>query len=80
MQELNPSCDLQLDCRGMNCPMPIVELTRAARKLGPGKSIEVTATDLAFKPDVEAWARRMGHTIEDFQEAGSERRAIIVLN
>jgi len=79
MQELNPGYDLQLDCRGMNCPMPIVELTRAARTLGPGKSIEVTATDLAFKPDVEAWARRMGHSIEDFQEVGSEQRAVIWL-
>ena len=60
--------DLQLNCQGMNCPMPIVELTKAARSLGPGKQIEVTATDLAFKPDLEAWARRMGHTVEQFAE------------
>ncbi len=80
MQESSPSFDLQLDCRGMNCPMPIVELTRAARKLGPGKSIEVTATDLAFKPDIEAWARRMGHLIKDFQEQDGEQRAVISLS
>ncbi|MEZ6044123.1 MAG: sulfurtransferase TusA family protein [Planctomycetaceae bacterium] len=71
--------DLELDCRGMNCPMPIVELTKAARSLGPGKRIEVTATDLAFRPDVEAWARRLGHTIEEFEEADGLHRAIITL-
>ncbi|MCA8988843.1 MAG: sulfurtransferase TusA family protein [Planctomycetaceae bacterium] len=71
--------DLELDCKGMNCPMPIVELTKAARSIGPGKRIEVTATDLAFKPDVEAWARRMGHSIEDFQEEDTVQRAIILL-
>ena len=73
--------DLELDCKGMNCPMPIVELTKAARSLGTGKTIEVTATDLAFKPDVEAWARRMGHTIDEYQEVeGGIQRAIISLS
>jgi TusA-related sulfurtransferase len=69
--------DFQLDCIGMNCPMPIVALTKAARELGAGKSIEVTATDLAFRPDLEAWARRMGHTIDSFQVEGSLQRAMV---
>ncbi|MEZ6115727.1 MAG: sulfurtransferase TusA family protein [Pirellulaceae bacterium] len=69
----------QLNCEGMNCPMPIVELTKAARSLEVGQKIEVTATDLAFKPDLEAWARRMGHTIEQFDEADDKSHAIICL-
>ena len=72
--------NLELNCEGMNCPMPIVELTKAARSLGPGEKIEVTATDLAFKPDLEAWARRMGHTIEKFEEGTEVQRAIICLS
>ncbi|PQO37444.1 sulfurtransferase TusA family protein [Bremerella cremea] len=71
--------DFQLNCEGMNCPMPIVELTRASRAHSSGQTIEVTATDLAFRPDVEAWARRMGHTIESFEEEDGIQRAIIVL-
>lgn len=70
----------QLNCEGLNCPMPIVELTKTARKLGGGQRIEVTATDLAFKPDLEAWARRMGHTVEEFSELEAEvQRAVILL-
>ena len=70
----------ELNCEGMNCPMPIVELTKAARTLGPGKKIEVTATDLAFRPDLEAWARRMGHTIEIFEEEAEIQRAVVCLS
>lgn len=71
--------DFQLNCEGLNCPMPIVELTKTARNLGPGKTIEVTATDLAFKLDVEAWARRMGHTITEFCDDTEVQRAVIHL-
>jgi TusA-related sulfurtransferase len=59
--------------------MPIVELTKLARQLEAGEKIEVTATDLAFRPDVEAWARRMGHTIDSYETNGSLQRAIITL-
>lgn len=74
-----PMIDKHVDCRGLSCPMPIVELTKAARSLGPGKRIEVTATDLAFRSDLEAWARRMGHRIEQLAEQGEAQRAIILL-
>ncbi|EMI47274.1 SirA family protein [Rhodopirellula sp. SWK7] len=63
----------------MNCPMPIVELTKAARTLSEGDQIEVTATDMAFKPDVEAWARRMGHQIESYELDGEVQKAVISL-
>ncbi|MCA9053082.1 MAG: sulfurtransferase TusA family protein [Planctomycetaceae bacterium] len=26
----------ELDCRGMNCPMPIVEMSKAAKELASG--------------------------------------------
>ena len=69
----------KLDCEGLNFPMPIVELTKKARILVEGDRIEVTATDLAFKPDVEAWACRMGHTIESFDSDGNVQTAVILL-
>ncbi|MCC9644958.1 sulfurtransferase TusA family protein [Rhodopirellula sp. JC740] len=60
--------------------MPIVELTKAARKADPGDHIVVTATDLAFRPDVEAWARRTGHEIERFEQHETEQVVEIVLS
>lgn len=66
----------ELNCEGLNCPMPIVELTKAARQLEAGDRILVTATDLAFRPDLEAWARRMGHTIDEFEEGGGDSGSV----
>ncbi len=68
-----------LNCEGLNCPMPIVELTKAARGLETGDKIKVTATDLAFKPDLEAWSRRMNHRIEAFTELDGVMHAEITL-
>lgn len=58
---------LKLDCTGMNCPMPIVEMSKAVKKLTSGDILEVIATDLAFKLDVEAWSRKTGNALESFE-------------
>ena len=68
-----------LDCKGLNCPMPIVEITKATKKLSSGDQLEVFATDLAFKLDLEAWSRRTGNTIREFDE-GEVQRALIVVS
>ena len=70
---------VQLNCESLNCPMPIVELTKAARNLQPGDRIEVTATDMAFKPDLEAWARRMKHAIAEYGTEGPIQRALVIV-
>ncbi|MCA9079008.1 MAG: sulfurtransferase TusA family protein [Planctomycetaceae bacterium] len=56
--------------------MPIVEITKAVREMSDGQALEVLATDLAFKLDVEAWSRRTGHSIESLEE-GPVLRALI---
>lgn len=58
----------KLDCTGMNCPMPIVEMSKAVKQMSSGDLLEVTATDLAFKLDVEAWSRKTGHELESFEQ------------
>jgi tRNA 2-thiouridine synthesizing protein A len=49
--------DLELDCRGMRCPMPIVELARHIGDVDVGQVIAVVADDPAARPDVQAWCR-----------------------
>ncbi len=58
----------RIDCTGMSCPMPIVEIAKAVRAMEPGDVLEVTANDLAFKLDVEAWSRKTGHALASFEE------------
>ena len=54
---------VQLNCKGLNCPMPIVRISQAIKKMDPGESLVVEATDPAFPADLRAWAGRMGHEI-----------------
>lgn len=68
--------DATLDCKGLRCPMPIVRLSQAIRKLHEGGRIEVEATDAAFEPDLQAWARQLGHSVVSFQ-CGEVQRAVV---
>ena len=56
--------------------MPIVKLGMAVRQMEPGTEIEVEATDAAFAPDLEAWARKTGHIVVEFA-GGDVQRAIV---
>ena len=49
--------DLVLDCRGMACPMPVVELGRRIGEVPVGSVVAVEADDVAARVDVPAWCR-----------------------
>lgn len=57
--------DIRLDCVGMRCPRPIIEIAKAARRNPPGSVLEVLADDLAFESDVRAWCETTGATLLD---------------
>ena len=49
-----------LDCRGMLCPRPIIELAKALPEVAVGSVIEVIADDTAAAVDIPAWCRMRG--------------------
>lgn len=51
---------VELDCRGLPCPRPIIELARAFVDLDPGDTVAVTADDPAAGVDLQAWCRMRG--------------------
>ena len=51
---------LDLDCRGMLCPRPVIELARHLRDVAVGEEITVAADDVAAATDVPAWCRMRG--------------------
>lgn len=67
-----------LDCRHLQCPMPIVRLSMAVRDMEPGEEVVVEATDPAFEMDVRAWAEMTGHSIERFEQGDVQRACIRV--
>lgn len=46
-----------LDCRGLLCPRPIIELARHLHRVAVGEVIAVAADDVAARSDVPAWCR-----------------------
>lgn len=52
-----------VDARTLRCPLPVIELAKAARDAPPGTTLTVLATDPAARYDVPAWARLRGHTL-----------------
>lgn len=59
------SAERIIDCRGLRCPAPIIELARALKADGDdavpiGSRLGVAATDVAARVDVPAFCRMRG--------------------
>jgi len=54
---------LTLDCRGMRCPRPIIEIARHLGDVGVGGLVELLADDPATTPDLAAWCRMRGQEL-----------------
>jgi tRNA 2-thiouridine synthesizing protein A len=61
-----------LDCSGLSCPMPILKTKKAIDALQPGQVLKMIATDPGSKPDVEAWSRKTGHEVLEYQQSGEK--------
>lgn len=62
--------DVQLDAKGLACPMPIVKTKKAMQGLEDGQVLEVIATDKGSKADLAAWAKTVGHQYIGTTETG----------
>jgi TusA-related sulfurtransferase len=60
---------LELDCRGLVCPAPVIELARHVRDVEVGELVGVVSTDAAARVDVPAWCRMTGHEYVGEQKA-----------
>lgn len=74
------SSPVTVDCRGMQCPAPILRLAETARKHKDNPTIiTILATDEDFPMDLEAWCRSSKATITDVTRSDGEIRATIAL-
>ena len=55
----------ELDCRGLNCPLPVIKTKKAIKALQPGELLRVSATDPGSCADMAAFSRRTGHPLID---------------
>lgn len=60
--------NVELDCEGMFCPMPIVQLKKATKTMKPRQVLRLTATDPGSVRDVPAWASKTGNKVLEASE------------
>jgi len=66
-----------LDCRGLDCPMPVMKLAKAIKTVAPGGSIELLATDPGSVTDLEAFEKQSGHRIVERGESEGVFRFVV---
>ncbi|WP_274309677.1 sulfurtransferase TusA family protein [Solibacillus daqui] len=59
---------IQLDAKGLACPMPIVKTKKAMADVAEGQVLEVQATDKGSVADLAAWSKTTGHQYIGHQE------------
>ncbi|MGH3356718.1 MAG: sulfurtransferase TusA family protein [Nocardioidaceae bacterium] len=69
---------LVIDCTGMRCPMPVIELTRRLDEVGVDEVIGLVADDPAARSDVPAWCRLRGHEYLGAQRQRAASRMYLV--
>jgi TusA-related sulfurtransferase len=62
--------DLELDCRGMLCPLPVIELGKRIGDVGVGRTVAVASGDAAAAHDIPAWCRMRGQEYLGVEPAG----------
>lgn len=70
--------DLELDCREMLCPLPVIELAKSFPALDVGTLVGVVTRDVAARTDVPAWCRMRGQEYvgEDVADDGAPRHLV----
>jgi peroxiredoxin family protein/TusA-related sulfurtransferase len=76
---MKPITTLELDCRAQQCPVPVLQLAKAAARVGDGGCVLIRADDPAFPKDLRAWARSAGSQIVRFDECGGYYEAAVLI-
>lgn len=61
-----------LDCSGLQCPGPITKVNETLKQMPEGSRLQVSATDMGFARDIDAWCRRTGNTLLSTERQGRE--------
>jgi len=63
--------EITLNCRGMQCPGPIMQLFQTMKAAQSGDLVTISVTDQGFKKDIEAWCRKTKNALVSLtEEAG----------
>ncbi len=64
--------DIQLDARGLNCPLPILKAKKSLSDLEAGQLLTIIATDPGAQKDFEAFCKQTGNELLESEEIDGE--------
>ncbi|HZN85806.1 MAG TPA: sulfurtransferase TusA family protein [Burkholderiales bacterium] len=64
--------DVELDARGLNCPLPILRAKKALNGMQSGQVLKVVATDPGAVKDFQTFAKQTGNELLQHAEADRE--------
>lgn len=64
--------DMELDLKGLLCPMPMVKVSQQISSVPVGGIIRAVATDAGSMADIPAWAKSTGNEVLQAEKIGSE--------
>ncbi|MCR4695094.1 MAG: FAD-dependent oxidoreductase [Pseudobutyrivibrio sp.] len=62
---------LDIDCCGLQCPGPIMNVHKAIESMNDGEILRVVASDPGFAKDIVAWCQHTGNTLLSNGKEGS---------
>jgi tRNA 2-thiouridine synthesizing protein A len=68
---------MTLDLKGLLCPLPVVKIAQAVKKVNVGDLIEATATDPGVLADIPAWARTSGNELVSIEKTNGLIRFVV---
>jgi tRNA 2-thiouridine synthesizing protein A len=63
---------IDLDTRGLNCPLPILKTKKALADMASGDILRVVSTDPGSVRDFQAFARQTGNELVEQQTSGAD--------
>lgn len=74
----SPASDvIKIDACGLQCPGPIMKVSKALETASQGDIFEVTSTDRGFKSDIGAWCQTTGNNLIDLKQDKVKITAVI---
>jgi len=66
------TADIEVDARGLNCPLPILKAKKALSGLHSGQTVRIVSTDAGSVRDFQAFAKQTGNELLDQQTEGAD--------
>ncbi len=67
-----PDFDMELDARGLNCPLPILRARKSINSMAAGQVLRIIATDPGSVKDFEAFCKQTGNELLGTKQDGTE--------